>query len=62
MERLMRMLKGLTACVALVSAFVLTTLTTYREHQRLDQTGGRQRLLSLCDRPLHQPARARWTR
>jgi hypothetical protein len=29
MERLMRMLKGLTACVALVSAFVLTTLTTY---------------------------------
>jgi hypothetical protein len=29
MERLMRMLKGLTACVALVSAFALTTLTTY---------------------------------
>jgi hypothetical protein len=29
MERLMRMLKGLTACAALVSAFVLTTLTTY---------------------------------
>ena len=29
MERLMRMLKGLTACAALVSAFALTTLTTY---------------------------------
>jgi hypothetical protein len=29
MERLMRMLKGLTACVALVGAFALTTLTTY---------------------------------
>jgi hypothetical protein len=29
MERLMRMLKGLTACAALVSTFVLTTLTTY---------------------------------
>jgi hypothetical protein len=29
MERLIRMLKGLTACAALVSAFVLTTLTTY---------------------------------
>ena len=29
MERLMRMLNGLTACAALVSAFVLTTLTTY---------------------------------
>ena len=29
MERLMRMLKGLTACAALVGAFALTTLTTY---------------------------------
>jgi len=29
MEKLKTMLKGLTACVALVSAFVLTTLTTY---------------------------------
>jgi len=29
MERLMKLLKGLTACAALVSAFVLTTLTTY---------------------------------
>ena len=29
MEKLKTMLKGLTACVALVGAFVLTTLTTY---------------------------------
>jgi hypothetical protein len=29
MERLMKLLKGLTACVALVGAFALTTLTTY---------------------------------